>query len=218
MTEKNGVIYILTNPSFPEYVKIGYANDIEKRLKELNGSECVPFAFRVYATYEVSLRLSDLKLHSIFDKLNPNLRSIENHNGKQRIREFYAMSAEDAYSILEAMAEIHCCKDKLKLIELSEKEKNEEKIALEIAESSKRASNFSFEKCQIPIGDKIEYCYNPEITAIVVDDRKVEYSGEIMSLTALAKLLSGIKYSIAGTNFFKYKGKCLNDIRHDLGV
>ena len=28
----NGVIYILTNPSFPEYVKIGYADDIEKRL------------------------------------------------------------------------------------------------------------------------------------------------------------------------------------------
>ena len=30
-----GVIYILTNPSFPQYVKIGYANDIEKRLKQL---------------------------------------------------------------------------------------------------------------------------------------------------------------------------------------
>ena len=29
--EKTGVIYILTNPSFPEYVKIGYADDIEKR-------------------------------------------------------------------------------------------------------------------------------------------------------------------------------------------
>lgn len=24
-----GVIYILTNPSFPEYVKIGYAKDLE---------------------------------------------------------------------------------------------------------------------------------------------------------------------------------------------
>ena len=27
-----GVIYILTNPSFPEYVKIGYAKDLEKRI------------------------------------------------------------------------------------------------------------------------------------------------------------------------------------------
>ena len=52
--ENKGVIYILTNPSFPEYVKIGYADDIDKRLKQLNRSECTPFAFRVYATYEVN--------------------------------------------------------------------------------------------------------------------------------------------------------------------
>lgn len=28
--KNKGVIYILTNPSFPDYVKIGYATDIEK--------------------------------------------------------------------------------------------------------------------------------------------------------------------------------------------
>lgn len=65
--DKTGVIYILTNPSFPEYVKIGYADDIDKRLQQLNRSECIPFAFRVYATYEVNSRLSDLKIHSITD-------------------------------------------------------------------------------------------------------------------------------------------------------
>lgn len=36
MIEKAGVIYILTTPSFPEYVKIGYADDIDKRLQQLN--------------------------------------------------------------------------------------------------------------------------------------------------------------------------------------
>lgn len=83
MDNKNGVIYILTNPSFPDYVKIGYADDIDKRLKQLNRSECIPYAFRIYATYEVSSRLSDLKIHSIIDKLNPNLRAVESFNGKQ---------------------------------------------------------------------------------------------------------------------------------------
>lgn len=48
MEEAKGVIYILTNPSFPEYVKIGYADDAKRRLKELNRSECTPFAFRLY--------------------------------------------------------------------------------------------------------------------------------------------------------------------------
>ena len=86
MDNSKGVIYILTNPSFPDYVKIGYADDIEKRLKQLNRSECVPFAFRVYATYEVNSRLSDLKIHSIIDKLNPDLRSIDEFNGQKRVR------------------------------------------------------------------------------------------------------------------------------------
>ena len=48
-----GYIYIMTNPSFPEYVKIGYAKDVKQRLDELNRSSAVPFAFRIYATYEV---------------------------------------------------------------------------------------------------------------------------------------------------------------------
>ena len=72
--KKAGVIYILTNPSFPDYVKIGYATNIENRLKQLNRSECIPFAFRVYATYDVSTPLQDKELHSLIDRLNPDLR------------------------------------------------------------------------------------------------------------------------------------------------
>ena len=128
MENKNGVIYILTNPSFPEYVKIGYADDIEKRLSQLNRSECIPFAFRIYAVYEVDSRLSDKKVHAIIDKLNPNLRSIEEFEGKPRVREFYAMDAEDAYSILEAIAEINGRVDKLKKYKLTDTEEKEEEI------------------------------------------------------------------------------------------
>ena len=72
-----GFIYIMTNPSFPEYVKIGYAKDVKQRLDELNRSSAVPFAFRIYATYEVDSEMSDKKLHSILDKLDPELRSKE---------------------------------------------------------------------------------------------------------------------------------------------
>ena len=92
-----GYIYILTNPSFPNYVKIGYADDVDSRVRQLNSSACTPYAFRIYATYEVNSRLSDLKIHEIIDKLNPNLRSIDNFEGKKRVREFYAMTKEDAY-------------------------------------------------------------------------------------------------------------------------
>ena len=194
MNDKKGVIYILTNPSFPDYVKIGYADDIDKRLKQLNRSECIPFAFRAYATYEVNSRLSDLKLHAIIDKLNPDLRSIDDFNGQKRVREFYAMKPEEAYAILEAMAEIHDCKENLRLVVPSDVEAQEEQLAQEI-----------------------EYYDDSSIKCKVVGDRKVEYQGKEMSLTAAAKLISGKKYSIAGPRFFKYKGEWLNDIRAHIG-
>lgn len=81
-----GCIYVLTNPSFPQYVKIGYTDNIEKRLEQLNRSECIPFAFRLYAYYKVPTRLTDVKLHNMIDKLNPNLRAIDDFNGKKRVR------------------------------------------------------------------------------------------------------------------------------------
>lgn len=212
-----GVIYILTNPSFPEYVKIGYADDIDRRLQQLNRSECIPFAFRVYATYEVNSRLSDLKIHSIIDKLNPNLRSIENFNGKQRVREFYAMSPEDAFSILEAIAEIHGCADKLKLAIMDEAQKKAEETAQEIEEEHKeRLSPFTFSKCNISAGEYVSWCDDPEMQFRVLNDKNVEYKGKPFTLSGLAALLLGKDSSagVAGSRFFKYKGEFLNDIRH----
>lgn len=217
--DKAGVIYILTNPSFPEYVKIGYADDIDKRLQQLNRSECIPFAFRVYATYEVNSRLSDLKIHSIIDKLNPNLRSIENFNGKQRVREFYAMPPEDAYSILEAIAEIHGCADKLKRIAMDEAQMQAEETAQEIEEEHKeRLSPFTFSKCHIAPGEYIAWCDDLEMQFQVLDDKTVEYKGRPYSLSALAALILGKDSSagVAGPRYFKYKGEWLNDIRHRL--
>ena len=99
--EKKGYIYILTNPSFSEWVKIGYADDVQQRVAQLNRTECTPFGFRIYATYEVESRLTDMKLHAMIDKLNPELRSRDEIDGKKRVREFYSISAEDAYQILK---------------------------------------------------------------------------------------------------------------------
>ena len=84
--------------------------------------ECTPFAFRVYATYAVQTRLTDLKIHEMIDHINPALRSIDNVNGKKRVREFYAMSAEDAYLIFEAMAEIYGTTDLLAKIKPDKKQ------------------------------------------------------------------------------------------------
>lgn len=130
-TKSQGVIYILTNPSFPDYVKIGYADDVNKRLKELNRSECIPFAFRLYAYYEVPKRLTDMKLHELIDMINPDLRAIEEFDGKRRTREFYNMTSEKAYKILQAIAQINGLEDNLHKVKPSEKDLEEEETAEE---------------------------------------------------------------------------------------
>lgn len=109
----NPVIYILTNPSFPQYVKIGYASDVNRRLAELNNKTATPFAFRIFATYEVENDRSDTLVHNIIDTLNVELRTRDNLNGKERIREFFALDPEDAYSILDSIAKLTNTQDKL---------------------------------------------------------------------------------------------------------
>ena len=218
-----GFIYILTNPSFPQYVKIGYAADVKQRLDELNRSSAVPFAFRVYATYEVDSALSDKKLHTILDKLNPELRSMEEIDGKKRIREFYAMTPEDAYSILEAIAEINGYTHRLKKWKATVAEQEDEAMAQEISEAhQERMAPFAFSMCNIAVGEEIEFWRSVNepsgIMCTVADDKHVEYDGQRWSLTALAKYLIGENKAIAGPRYFKYKGEWLNDIRRRLGV
>lgn len=132
MRNKSGCIYILTNPSFPKFVKIGYADDVYQRLNQLNRSECIPYAFRLYAYYEVASRLTDMKLHSMIDRLNPNLRAIDDFNGKKRVREFYAMEAKEAYNILETIAELNGMQQNLHLVKPTQEEVNAEEEAAEI--------------------------------------------------------------------------------------
>lgn len=223
MDTGKGYIYILTNPSFPDYVKIGYADNVDARLRQLNSTECTPFAFRVYATYEVSARLADKGVHSIIDSLNPVLRSSEMCNGRLRVREFYAMTPEEAYKIFEAMANIHACPERLKLIPASTEEKKDEEEAIKIEdETQERRVCFSFGLINIEPGEEVEFWYTSKKTSGIIcrvlDDRHVEYDGKSWSLSGLARKLTNAKNCVPGPHYFKYKGEWLNDIRARLGV
>ncbi len=212
---KRGVIYILTNPSFPEYVKIGYATNIEKRLKQLNRSETIPFAFRVYAVYEVESTLTDKELHKLIDALNPDLRTIETFDGKERVKEFYAMSAEDAYSLLESIAKISGTVDRLKRMKPEGHEILDDQLAKEITETSRRGP-FRFSQVNIKPGEYIQYVEDPTIEVLVLDDRHIKYGEETTSLSALAQKLKGFNHSVQGTLWFTYHGRILDELRKEL--
>lgn len=213
--KKTGVIYILTNPSFPDYVKIGYAHNIETRLKQLNRSETIPFAFRVYAVYKVDSALTDKELHKLIDKLNPDLRTIENFDGKERVKEFYAMSAEDAYSLLECIAKISGTLDRLQRLTPEGHEILDEQIANEVRETARRGP-FRFSECNIPVGSEIAFIEDETVKAIVVDDRHIEYEGETTSVSALAQKLKEFEHPVQGTLWFTYQGERLTDLRDRL--
>lgn len=215
-----GVIYILTNPSFPDYVKIGYADDVDVRLKQLNRSECTPFAFRVYATYEVDKRLQDLKIHEMIDCINPNLRSIETINDKKRVREFYALSPEDAFSIFKAIAEISGQTDRLRLYEMSEEQREAEEFAQEVKEEDRQKKiPFTFDMVGIKPGDKIKFNhYNNEHNGeefVVYDSKNIVVDGVPCSLSATARKLLNSKWPVQGPLFFEFNGKKLIKLREE---
>lgn len=213
-----GVIYILTNPSFPEYVKIGYANDLATRLRQLNRSETIPFAFRAYATYDVEHRLTDKELHNLIDSLNPDLRSVETFNGKTRTKEFFAMSPEEAYAILEAIAKISGTTDRLHRVTPTGDEVKAEEEAAEIKSEARRGP-FRFSMIGVEPGTIVTFINDDAKTAEVVDDRHIRFDNEVTSLSKAAAILLGDEdKAVPGPMFWMYGGKRLADIRNELGL
>lgn len=189
-----GAIYILKNPSFPDYIKIGYADDVYSRLKTLNDKSAVPFAFRLYAYYKVNHRLEDKTVHEIIDKLNPSLRAKDNIDGKERKREFFEMSAEDAYDILRCIAKINGLEDNLVLVEPTAKEMEDEDEATTKRKSTQLPKmDWLIDQGIINIGDQVYLINHPEEVATVVDAKNVEYKGEKMSFNQFGCELTGWK-------------------------
>lgn len=186
-----GFIYIMTNPALKDMVKIGYATDVETRRKQLS-TTALPYEYEVYATYETSGNLEDKKLHNMIDNLNPDLRVTSN-------REFFVMTPQDAFDLLEAIATISGTKDKLKKINV-----------LEVNKQKVHKPPVNFFKCGIPTGAELVFIEDSSVVAKVVGERKVEYNGEITSLSAISDRIKG--YPTAGPSFFTYNGKKVSDI------
>ena len=104
MGKIQNVIYILTNPQYPEYIKIGYASDLKARLSSLDTGTMSSFI--PYAVYKTQLSVADKQLHRIIGLLNPKLRATKFKNGKKSEREFFKLDPEEAYELLKCIAKI----------------------------------------------------------------------------------------------------------------
>lgn len=211
-TDYVGAIYIMVNPAFPNLVKIGYADDVQKRLKTFNNNSGLPDPFHCYAIYKVKKRLEDLKLHNLIDTLDSSLRHSKN-------REFYEMDCDKAYEILNAIAQINGSEDQLILNPFADSYISglcKEEIDKNSQHS--KASKLTFEMIHIPIGSALIYVKDINIKCVTVDlINKVEYNGKIYSISKLAKKLLNIS-AAQGGKYFTYNGEVLTDIRNRLGV
>ncbi len=209
-----GYVYILTNPCFDVYfkskiVKIGQAKDVEKRRATLNTA--VPKEFEIYAT------LCSSKYKIIEKKVHQRLRgvsAIKELQGQRRVKaengEFYLISPAQAVKAIKEEAELVDESDKVWTFHKS----------VGIVPSTRNAPHrgpFNFAECGIKPGSKIRYTKDKSIEAIVVDERRVQYKDETMSVSALAKLLMNITHSIQGTKYFEYEGENLDELRTRLG-
>ena len=206
--KRKGVIYILTNPAFPQYVKIGYAQDLETRLKQLNRSETIPDAFRASAVYDVESELTDKDLHAIIDSINPDLRTIENFDGKKRVKEFYAMSAEDAYHLLECIAKISGTIDRLKRMKPEGHEIEDENTAREVQEAARRGP-FRFSMCGICVGEEVVFVDDENKKAVVVDDRHIRFEMKLLRFLSVQSVCWGPSILFRGHCILNTRAKCL---------
>ena len=206
-----GEIYILVNPAFPDLVKIGYSDDVKKRVKTLNRNSGLPDPYHVYATYKVKKRLEDLKLHKLIDSLDSDLRHTNN-------KEFYEMTPEKAYGILSAIAEINGDEDLLTFNPMNDDyftEKDNGPTS-PTEEKKEKRSKLTFKMLGIPIGSELVYKDDSTVIIKTVNDgSNVEYKGQIYSISGLVTLLKN-GGSWRGGDYFLYNGKKLTKIRKEL--
>jgi len=216
-----GIVYILTNPSFDGWVKIGMSarNDIEARLAELNRPTNLPLSYRAYAIYEVEKPQEVEKhIHSLFDIIDESLHARETlSSGRIREREFFRISPERAFAVFKSVALLRGDESCLKLITPSAEQIEEEQIA----EQAVRRPSFKFSILQIPVGSELKFLYDDSCVCYTKDmNNKIEYDGNEFTLSGLAQKLLVEKRgwredtSVAGPKFFTYQGNTLADLRN----
>jgi PAS domain-containing protein len=187
------IIYILTNEAMPGYVKIGKTStSLEQRIRELSGSTSVPLPFTCfYACTVKDSSFVERQLHDAFDNNRVNPR-----------REFFQISPERVVSALK-LAEIENITPKKDFVETQEDQKALNEARAEIM-------------ANIPIGAEIIFSRDENIKAKVVDNKSIEFNGEVTSLSDSARKILGYDYGVQGTAYWIYEGETLDERRKRL--
>lgn len=177
---KNKYIYIFTNPAMPQWIKVGKADDISKRLKSLYKSTCIPTHFECYAYLEVPAD----DVYAIEQALH-----IDMEFSKNKKKEFFKMKPEQA---LKYFINASRYNKKIKVVTNPD---------FTTAEEKQKRNKTTFALLQIPVGSVLVYKKNKKIKCTVMDKKnKVKYNNQITTLSQIACDLQ--KNRVNGFDFF----------------
>ena len=195
-----GIIYIIGNAAFStQVVKIGRAKNLSQRIKTLNTA--VPLPFICYKASRVEDMVQTEKfLHQTFRHAQNNWRG-----------EFFEVEPEIVAAVL----------DLLELEDVTSLAPNptEEDIVIinENVERAERKENFTFEMVGIPIGTRLSFVDDPEITCEVTSNKtQILFWDKKYSISGLATELKNSAYSVRGPLYWMYEGETLQQRRERL--
>src|SRR6056300_658395 len=152
------IVYILTNQSMPDTIKIGITDNLERRIKELDNTS-TPLPFECYYAVEVeNASAIERKIHDGLD----DKRVRQN-------REFFNVSPEQAKSLLQ-IAELMGGKDITPKEDIVETQ--QDKQALDNAKKKKSRVDY-FGILSLQTGTVLTFLKDSSITCEVANERQV---------------------------------------------
>ena len=157
------IVYVLTNALMPGLVKIGWTNgNVEARLKELSAVPGVPLPFQCHFAAEVDdAARTEKVLHELFSEYRVNPR-----------REFFRIDAE---KVVLAISIGRFTEVTPGAAEVDEQEK--EAVEKEMA----RRPKLRLDAIGIRPGDTLKFSRDESVTAIVLENGKVQLDGEVLT-------------------------------------
>jgi hypothetical protein len=196
---QNEIVYILINEAMQGYCKVGRTIDLEQRMRSLDNTS-IPLPFECfYACTVTDANFVEKQLHDAFGD-----------NRVRSNREWFEISPERVASALR-IAQIE---DMTPGVDYVENE--EEQRALD--ETRERKKNLSFKMIDISTGAQLNFTRGEEIYCIVLDNKRVIFEDEEMSLSAAAQKaleMTGTKpwKSAQGGLYWMYEGETLVERR-----
>lgn len=197
-----GIIYVLTNEAMPGYVKVGKtASSVTERIRGLDGTS-LPYPFECYYAARVDdMDMAESLIHDAFADSRVTRR-----------REFFTIEPERVRSALRLAALEDVTPREDDVVEAVE-----DRAAIDRAR--KRRQSASFPMLGIEPGTVLSFSKAPEITCVVVDDKRVEFEGEVLSVSGSAhEIMRRLGYdwtTINGWSYWQYEGQVLSDMWRD---